>query len=85
MTMKKVFAFLLALLMIISFASCNQTEEPEVTTSAPIAETTAPTETESVTEAPTDCAHSYTETVIENLSLVTLLILSPNVSITYPI
>lgn len=65
MTMKKVLALILALLMIIPFASCNGTEEPEVTTSAPIAETTAPTETESVTEAPTDCAHSYTETVIE--------------------
>ena len=32
MAMKKVLAFLLAILMIVPLASCNKTEEPEVTT-----------------------------------------------------
>ncbi|MBR6578724.1 MAG: DUF4886 domain-containing protein [Clostridia bacterium] len=63
--MKKVLALILALLMIIPFASCNQTEEPEVTTSAPVVQTTAPAETEPATEAPTECAHSYTEEITE--------------------
>ncbi len=62
--MKKVLALILALLMIIPFASCNQTEEPEVTTSAPV-ETTSPAETEPVTEAPTECVHSYSEEIAE--------------------
>jgi len=63
--MKRMLALILALLMIIPFASCNGSEEPEVTTTAPIAETTAPAETEPETDAPTECAHTYTEEITE--------------------
>lgn len=62
--MKKVLALILALLMIVPLASCNKTEEPEVTTApAPIENTIE--QTEPVTDAPTECAHSYTEEITE--------------------
>ena len=64
MAMKKVLAFLLAILMIVPLASCNKTEEPEVTT-APIPTETTPEQTEPATDAPTECAHSYTEEITE--------------------
>ena len=41
MAMKKVLAFFLAILMIVPFASCNKTEEPEVTTEPSPVQTTA--------------------------------------------
>ncbi len=66
--MKKILAFLLAILMIVPLASCNKTEEPEVTTEPVPTQTTPPVETtEPVeTEPPvTDCVHTYTETVTE--------------------
>ncbi len=64
--MKKILALILAFLMIVPLASCNQTEEPEITTEPAPVETTAPVETEPVTEPTvTDCAHTYTETVTE--------------------
>ena len=59
--MKKILALILALLMIVPLASCNKTEEPEITTEAP-AESTAE-QTELATEAVTDCAHSYSEEI----------------------
>ncbi len=62
--MKKMLALILALLMIVPLASCNKTEEPEVTTEPTPIETTIE-QTEPVTEAPTDCAHSYTEVITE--------------------
>ena len=58
--MKKLFALILALLMIVPLASCNKTEEPEITTEAP-AQTTA----EQTEPAATDCAHSYTEEITD--------------------
>ena len=61
--MKKLLALVLALLMIVPLASCNKTEEPEITTEAPTA--TTPIETELATDAPTECAHSYTEEITE--------------------
>lgn len=64
MVMKKVLAFLLAILMIVPLASCNKTEEPEVTTEPAPVQTTAE-QTEPVTDAPTECAHTYTEEITE--------------------
>lgn len=61
--MKKALTLLLALLMIVPLAACNKTEEPEVTTEAPVETTLG--QTEPVTDAPTDCAHSYTEEITE--------------------
>ena len=62
--MKKVLVFLLAILMIVPLASCNKTEEPEVTTEPTPVQTTAE-QTEPVTDAPTECAHTYTEEITE--------------------
>ncbi|MBQ3227546.1 MAG: DUF4886 domain-containing protein [Clostridia bacterium] len=62
--MKKVLVFLLAILMIVPLASCNKTEEPEVTTEPAPVQTTAE-QTEPVTDAPTECAHTYTEEITE--------------------
>ncbi len=62
--MKKVLALILALLMILPLAACTKPEEPETTT-APIPTETTPEQTEPATEAPTDCAHSYTEEITE--------------------
>ena len=64
MVMKKVLVFLLAILMIVPLASCNKTEEPEVTTEPTPVQTTAE-QTEPVTDAPTECAHTYTEEITE--------------------
>ena len=64
MVMKKVLVFLLAILMIVPLASCNKTEEPEVTTEPAPVQTTAE-QTEPVTDAPTECAHTYTEEITE--------------------
>ena len=64
MVMKKVLVFLLAILMIVPLASCNKTEEPEVTTEPATVQTTAE-QTEPVTDAPTECAHTYTEEITE--------------------
>ena len=65
MAMKKVLAFLLAILMIVPLASCNKTEEPEVTTEPAPVQTTAE-QTELATEPPvTDCVHTYTEVITE--------------------
>ena len=65
MAMKKVLAFLLAILMIVPLASCNKTEEPEVTTEPAPVQTTAE-QTEPATEPPvTDCVHTYTEVITE--------------------
>ena len=65
MAMKKVLAFLLAILMIVPLASCNKTEEPEVTTEPSPVQTTAE-QTEPATEPPvTDCVHTYTEVITE--------------------
>ena len=64
MVMKKVLAFILAILMIVPLASCNKTEEPEVTTEPSPVRTTAE-QTEPVTDAPAECAHTYTEEITE--------------------
>ena len=65
MAMKKVLAFFLAILMIVPLASCNKTEEPEVTTEPSPVQTTAE-QTEPATEPPvTDCVHTYTEVITE--------------------
>ena len=65
MAMKKVLAFLLAILMIVPLAACNKTEEPEVTTEPAPVQTTAE-QTEPATEPPvTDCVHTYTEVITE--------------------
>ncbi len=62
--MKKVLALILAILMIVPLAACNNTEQPEVTTE-PIPTETTPEQTEPATEAPTECAHSYAEEIVE--------------------
>ncbi len=62
--MRKVLALILALFMIVPLAACNKTEEPEVTTDPAPIETTLE-QTEPVTDAPTECVHSYTEEITE--------------------
>ena len=66
--MKRILALILALMMLIPFASCTGTEEPAITTEAPATDPAtdpvAEPETEPVTEPPvTDCAHTYTEEI----------------------
>ncbi len=63
--MKRILALILALMMLIPFASCNSTEGPAITTEAPATDPATEPETDPVTEAPTDCAHSYIEEILE--------------------
>lgn len=71
--MKRLLSFVLALMMIIPFASCGKTEEPPVTTEAPAdsspitdpaTEPVTDPATEPVTDLPdTACPHTYTEEI----------------------
>ena len=62
--MKRLLAFLLAIMMLIPLASCDKTEAPEITTEAPATDPATEAETDAATEpSATDCAHSYTEEI----------------------